>query len=166
MLATSQDATPPAAIAVDHHEASDDVVGAPVRAVLALFRDDLAAVRFPDVDATLLQGALDVVADAHAEVRRLEAALDDARRRLESAQEALSLKAQRGVAYARVYADGDAALTARLEALALPRVRAGNPSSTAATTAEPGRRRRRGANSDTLFATAVDDAADVTRAAQ
>lgn len=143
---------------------TDDPVSAPMRDLLALFGDALSDVRFPDVDEDALHAATDVVVSAHAELRRLEAAVEDARRRLDDAQEALLHKAQRAVAYARVYADGDAALTARLDGIALPRGRGVRP-----TTPEPPRRRRRGNSAtESLFAAPAGDdvAEDDARAAQ
>jgi hypothetical protein len=144
----------------------DEPIGAPLRDVLDLFASQLADVRFPDVDATTLRGAADVVEAAHADVRGLEAALDEARRRLEETQDALLHKAQRAVAYARVFADGDGALTARLDAVALPRARAtrGATAPTAPPEA-PRRRRRTSATSDTLFAAPVEENADEARVA-
>jgi hypothetical protein len=143
---------------------NDDPVSAPVREVLAVFDDALEDVRFPDVDAAALHAAADGVTAAHAELRRLEAVVDEARRRLEESQEALLHRAQRAVAYARVYADGDAALAARLDAIALPRSRGVRPSSP-----EPARKRRRTAGAtESLFApaTAEEVVDDEARAAQ
>jgi hypothetical protein len=135
-----------------------------LREVLAIFDDALDDVRFPDVDGAALHAASDVVVAAHAELRRLEAAVDEARRRLDEAQDALLNKAQRAVAYARVYADGDAVLTSRLETIALPRSR--GPRLAAP---EPPRKRRRSASAtESLFAppTGDDVVDDDARAAQ
>lgn len=142
----------------------DDPVSAPLRDVLAVFDDALDDVRFPDVDGAALHAATEVVHAAHAELRRLEAAADEARRRLDEAQESLLHKAQRAVAYARVYADGDPALTARLDGIALPRSRGPRPA-----TPEPTRKRRRNASAtESLFAAPTGDDAieDESRAAQ
>jgi hypothetical protein len=142
-----------------------DPVGAPVRDLVAIFDGAAEALRFPDVDAAVLHGAIDGVESAHAEVRRLEAALDDARRRLEDAQDALVARAQRGLAYARIYAEGDPALHACLERIALPRARAARP---AVTAPEAPRRRRRSTAPESLFAAAgsEDVVDDDARAAQ
>jgi hypothetical protein len=142
-----------------------DPVGAPVRDLVAIFDGAAEALRFPDVDAAVLHGAIDGVEAAHAEVRRLEAALDDARRRLEDAQDGLVARAQRGLAYARIYAEGDAALQACLERITLPRARAARP---AVTAPEAPRRRRRSTAPESLFAAAggEDVVDDDARAAQ
>jgi hypothetical protein len=151
-------------LATSTNRSADDPVSAPLREVLAVFDDVLDDVRFPDVDGAALHTATDVVNAAHLELRRLEAAVDEARRRLDEAQESLLHKAQRAVAYARVYADGDTTLTARLDAIALPRSRGPRPA-----TPEPTRKRRRNASAtESLFAApAGDDVVDdEARAAQ
>jgi hypothetical protein len=96
-------------------------IPAPVRTVLDLFASDLADVRFGDVDAEALarvaadvQAAADVVASA-------QASLESARGTLHDRQEALLQQTQRALAYARVYAEADEALSTRLEAITLPR---------------------------------------------
>ena len=97
-------------------------IPSPVRTVLDLFVTDLADVRFGDVDAkTLASLAADVEAAAEA-VASAQALLDDARSKLQERQDVLLQQAQRAVAYARVYAEPDAALSARIEAIALPRM--------------------------------------------
>jgi hypothetical protein len=149
--------------------AADEPLGAPLRDVLALFADELADVRFPDVDDATLRSAAAVVAEAHAEVRRLEAALQDARRALDEAHDALVVRAQRGMAYARVFADGDVALLARLDSIALPRGRGARASSSGQASTPPTelpRRRRRSAPAETLFSSTADDADAEARAAQ
>jgi hypothetical protein len=92
-----------------------------VQAVLDLFTEPLRDVRFADVDATTLaehatgaQAAADIVASAEAELAR-------ARQVLQERQDALLVHAQRALAYARVFAEADAALTGRLDQIALPR---------------------------------------------
>jgi len=96
-------------------------ISTPVQTVLDLFATDLADVRFGDVDSKMLAGlASDVQAAAEA-VASAQALLDDARSKLQERQDALLQQAQRALAYARVYAEADAALSARIEAIALPR---------------------------------------------
>jgi hypothetical protein len=96
-------------------------IAPPIQTILDLFDSDLADVRFGDVDAKSLarikadtQVAADVVTAA-------QIALDAARITLHERQEALLLHAQRALAYARVYAEADESLSARLEAVTLPR---------------------------------------------
>lgn len=123
----------------------------PVQHVLELFSNDLAQVRFGDVDAQTLSKATAAVEAAAAEVATLETAFADARAKLQENQDALLQQVHRALAYARVYAESDAELSARLEAIALPRSpkrapRAGGPesSSTSLAPAPQAERRPRG----------------------
>lgn len=93
----------------------------PVQAVLELFQGPLADVRFADVDAAGLAQLATEVEAAAATVAQQEAQLSELRRALTERQDALLLLAQRAVAYARVYAEQDEALTEQLSRIALPR---------------------------------------------
>lgn len=92
-----------------------------VQALLDLFATSLADVRFADVDGpSLARCAAEVETAAQAEVvARL--ALDAAQLALQERQEALRQRAQRALAYARVYAENDPTLAAALDAIGLPR---------------------------------------------
>jgi hypothetical protein len=82
--------------------------------VLELYADALREVRFPDLDLALLEAARDALLVSQLEVERSEAQLQAARAVLEVKSEALQAKAERALAYARVFALGDAALSAQL----------------------------------------------------
>lgn len=92
-----------------------------VQALLDLFATSLADVRFADVDGpSLARCAAEVEAATQAEgVAR--AALEAAHLALQEKQEALLQRAQRALAYARVYAESNPTLAASLEAVVLPR---------------------------------------------
>lgn len=92
-----------------------------VQAVLELFKGPLAEVRFADVDAQGLENAAALVERAAAAVQERETELAALRVSLNEQQEALLSLAQRALAYARVYAESDEALAARLSAISLPR---------------------------------------------
>lgn len=94
----------------------------PVQSLLDLFASDLADVRFGDVDATTLSAAAAEVETAAEAVSAAQAVLDEARDKLQERQDVLMQHAQRALAYARVYAEANASLTARLDAIALPRL--------------------------------------------
>jgi len=98
---------------------------APVQAVLELFQGPLSDVRFADVDAAGLANLAAEVEGAASAVAQQEAQLADLRQTLAERQDALLLLAQRAVAYARVYAEHDEALTEQLARITLPR--AGKP---------------------------------------
>jgi hypothetical protein len=84
------------------------------RQVLELYADALREVRFPDLDLALLEAARDALLVSQLEVERSEAQLQAARAALDAKSEALQTKAERALAYARVFALGDPALSAQL----------------------------------------------------
>lgn len=94
-----------------------------VQSLLELFDDELKELKFPDVDAAALEAAADKAREAALAVERAELALDAARQALAERQEQLLAKSQRALAYARVFAEDAPELLARLEAIALPRLR-------------------------------------------
>jgi hypothetical protein len=132
--------------------AEPTVVSASVLDVLAVFHDSLAGVRFPDVDAAVLEADVRAVNDAAAAVAALEASLDVARRSLDDAHDGLVHRAAKAVAYARVFAIGDDTLMNRLDAIALPRPRGGATSALVAAEAPKRRGRKSTPPSETLFA--------------
>ncbi len=99
-----------------------DPISPAVRAVLDLFAGELVAVKFPDLDAGILRAAAEAATLRAEQLSQAEAALDQARSQLSEAQEALLLKAHRALAYAKVFAEENPALSAQLESLTLPRV--------------------------------------------
>jgi hypothetical protein len=97
-------------------------ISPPIQAVLDLFSTSLADERFGDIDAqSLARIAADVQSAANA-VAAAQAVLDVARAELHGREEALLLHTQRALAYARVFAENDEALSTRLEAITLPRL--------------------------------------------
>jgi len=96
-------------------------LSAPVQAVLELFQGPLSEVRFADVDATGLANLAAEVEGAASALAEQEAKLVELRQTLAERQDALLLLAQRALAYARVYAEHDEALTEQLSNIALPR---------------------------------------------
>jgi hypothetical protein len=82
--------------------------------ILALFREQLAELRFPDLDTTQLEVAADVVYAAQVEVEALELALSEARMRVLSSVQSLHVLAERGLAYAGVYATGKPEIETRV----------------------------------------------------
>jgi hypothetical protein len=98
-----------------------EAIPPPVQSLLDLFATALAEVRFGDIDAQTLARAAADVHSAAAVVTAAQAALDEARRTLLELEETLLNHAHRAAAYARVYAENDAALSDRVNAIALPR---------------------------------------------
>jgi hypothetical protein len=97
------------------------LISQPLQAVVALFEGPLAGVRFADIDATGLSKLSSDVASAAAEVEQHEAKLNELRQSLAQRQEALLGLAQQALAYARVYAENDDELLAKLNDISLPR---------------------------------------------
>ena len=96
-------------------------IPAPIQTLLDLFTTALADVRFADVDGkTLGRCAADVETAAQG-VAAAQAALDVAREGLQEKQDALLHRAQSALAYARVFAESDEALSHQLDAVSLPR---------------------------------------------
>jgi len=93
----------------------------PLQAVVALFEGPLAGVRFADIDASGLGKLAAEVASATAEVEQQELELVELRQGLAQRQEALLGLAQQALAYARVYAENDDELLAKLNDISLPR---------------------------------------------
>jgi hypothetical protein len=94
-----------------------DPTPALARQVLELYAEALRDVRFPDLDLALLEEAREALLVSQLEVERSEAQLQAARVALEAKSDALHTKAERALAYARVFALGDPALSARLAEL-------------------------------------------------
>ena len=87
------------------------------RQVIELYGGELAEVRFPDLDRAVLESARDELQHAQLEVERLEADLQAARNALDAEAGALNAKAERALAYAKIYAASDPELSARIAEL-------------------------------------------------
>lgn len=84
------------------------------RQVIDLYALDLAEVRFPDLDLSALLYAQSELHAAQLEIERVEQELVQARSIWESRAQVLAQKAERALAYARIYAQGDAELAPRI----------------------------------------------------
>jgi len=93
----------------------------PIQTLLDLFTTSLADVRFADVDGQTLGRCVAEVESAAEAVASAQAALDAARETLQLKQDVLLQRAQSALAYARVYAEGDEALSSQLDGVGLPR---------------------------------------------
>src|SRR5690349_6261521 len=95
-------------------EPKDDPVAPFARAVLELFHEDLRKVRFPDLDCESLSNAAEELKAAQLEVESVEAALACAREVVRERERLLNAQATRGLSYARIFAAGNLALSARI----------------------------------------------------
>src|SRR5687768_6053847 len=85
------------------------------REVLQLYGEALADVRFPDLDLGSLQACADQARAAQLAVERVEVKLESARAQLQEQLDGLTALAERGLAYAQVFARTDAKLQARVD---------------------------------------------------
>ncbi|MCA9669120.1 MAG: hypothetical protein KC503_26170 [Myxococcales bacterium] len=92
-----------------------------VVAVVHLYHEHLGEVVFPDVDSAALDAAVDAVLRAEQAEQAAREALARARAELAERDEALYRMAQRALAYARVFADGQPELAARVDTISLRR---------------------------------------------
>src|ERR1044071_9046162 len=99
----------------------NDPVSSAVQEVVDLYTGELSELRFGDLEGSVLARATDEVKAIAIEVTVAEATLEAVRARLNEKQEALFQKAQRALAYARVYAEGQPELSARIDQIAMPR---------------------------------------------
>lgn len=97
-----------------------------VQSLLQLF-SSLPDVRFPDLEPAALQDAVARLRDRHLEAAHLEAQLDAVRAALDEEQEALLKKSHRLLAYLKVFCEHDEVLAAKVNALALPRLKKAGP---------------------------------------
>jgi hypothetical protein len=98
-----------------------DPISPALQDLLKLFGQELSAVKFPDLDRAVLEEAAERVKEKAEEVARAQAALEAARQSLYESQEALLQKGQRALAYARIFAEDDTELSAKLDGISLPR---------------------------------------------
>jgi len=93
----------------------------PLQAVVTLFEGPLAGVRFGKVDAAELSKLAAEVATLAKELEQQEAKIVELKQGVIERQDALAVLAQQALAYARIYAEGDEELSAKLSEISLPR---------------------------------------------
>src|SRR5690606_36584032 len=97
---------------------------------LSFFETHLGELSFPDADRDTLRGLAESVRTETATLDALEKQVQVQRQALESVCSELRRVSERGLAYARVYADGKDGLDAKLAALSMSR--GGTPASESA----------------------------------
>lgn len=96
-------------------------ISAPIQAVLDLFERELNDLRFGDLDAKRLAALAEEVREAAQLLAAHEARTTELRSALGERQEALLQQAQRALAFARIHAEDDAALSAKIAEISLPK---------------------------------------------
>ena len=133
--------------------------------LVRLFHAELEKVQFPGVDTKVLDAAAERIEAAACQLRRCQAELEAARAQLAAAQEDALQKGQRALAYARIFAQDQPELLARVDAVELRGASVVSASSSTLSAA-PAAPRRRGrppkSASTTLFGGSGDDAAPAT----
>jgi len=135
-----------------------------VQAVIDLFEGPLAEVRFADVDASALLNLARATEAAAGDLAQHEAQLSELRQALADKQDALLLLAQRGLAYARVYAEHDEALSEQLSRINLPKASKPRKASPKATSPEPATPTSAAPEAEALVESKTDEAASATPA--
>lgn len=92
----------------------EDPIPAPLQDFYALFKQDLSNVAFPDISIEVLEK---LMSDVHEKTKELQDAyslVTAAQEALEASQNELLQKAVRGLAYAKIYAEGQEELSEKL----------------------------------------------------
>jgi len=95
-----------------------DPIPPSVKVLLELFKNELSAVTFPGVDVAILEQLIADVKNYTDAVHKAEAALRAAQASLRESEESLAVKSQKALAYARVYAEDQPEIVAKLDAVA------------------------------------------------
>jgi len=95
-----------------------DPIPPSVQALMELFGTELSHVSFPGVDRAILEQVVTEVRTHTEAVAKAEAALEAARSALRDSEETLSSKAQKALAYARVYAEDHPDIRAKVDSVA------------------------------------------------
>lgn len=90
-----------------------------VRAIVNLYGEPLADVRFPDIDRDRLLAAVAEVEQRSADLQHALATVQAARAELDASQAELHELARRAHAYARVFAEGDPELAELVAGIAI-----------------------------------------------
>jgi hypothetical protein len=100
-------------------ELLEDPVPPSVLELLTIYKTDLAKVSFPDVSLETLESLTQKVRKGAKDLQEALKAADAAREALESGQNELITKAARGLAYAKVFAEGNDDLIEKLSKISL-----------------------------------------------
>ncbi len=120
-----------------------DAITAPIKEVLDLFDGPLKGVVFPGVSLESFEAMFKKVEQQAMQVEKAQAALEAARAALRGAHQEVLQQAQRTLAYAKVYADGNQELLAKLDAIQLGKKPRATAKPTPGADGEPPRRRGR-----------------------
>jgi hypothetical protein len=100
-------------------ELIDDPVPESIKELLSLFREELSAVSFPDLNADILEHHAEQVRAKALELQEAQAKIASIKESLDASQNELLQKASRGLAYAKVYAEDREELMEKLASISL-----------------------------------------------
>jgi hypothetical protein len=100
---------------------TNDPIPQDIAEFLSFFEKHLGELSFPDIDRDTLRGLAESVRAEAATLDALEKQVQAQRQALERARSELRRVSERGLAYARVYADGKDGLDVKLAALSMSR---------------------------------------------
>jgi hypothetical protein len=104
-------------------EIIEETISPSILELLAVFKTDLSSVSFPDVNLEVLDNLEQKVKSGAKELQDALNRADSMREALEAAQNELLSKAQRAMAYAKVFAEGNEALLEKLSGISLGKTR-------------------------------------------
>ncbi len=99
------------------NEHTNDPVPEPVHELIKVFKEKLPSVAFPDVSLQIIEALAEEVRSAENAVRENRARLEEAERKFTVETGELMQKCARGLAYAKVYAEGQEELMKRLSSI-------------------------------------------------
>jgi hypothetical protein len=100
-------------------ELIEDPVPESIKELLSLFREELSAVSFPDINADVLEQYAEQVRSKALELQDAQAKVASIKESLDASQNDLLQKAIRGLAYAKVFAEDREELMEKLSSIAL-----------------------------------------------
>jgi hypothetical protein len=95
----------------------NDQMAAPVRELIALYREKYSQIRFPGLDLSVLELAAEAVANAQVKLAAAEASIEPLRTQMKTIEGELAQKVARALAFLKVHVEGDEAEYAHLDAL-------------------------------------------------
>ncbi len=102
-------------------ENKTESVNEPVLELLAVFKEKLSSIIFPDVSLAILEGLIGKVHTSAEKLEDVQKQVELAQQALNASSEELQQKCVKALAYAKVFAEGQDDLTERLAAINLGR---------------------------------------------
>jgi hypothetical protein len=102
-----------------NNEIYEEPVSPQVQELINVFKNDLSAVSFPDVNLEILETLVQKVTSGAKELNDIMSHVDEVRQSLEDSRNELQTKSIRGLAYAKVFAEGNSNLLEKLSGINL-----------------------------------------------